>query len=103
MREHGLDDAVLEMLKLETLRRVPEAPLAPGIELRLIGVAEDVLTFAWVNAATEDVVQQLDFRRTLLDAISGNAEAWQGIRTKLTDGPFVDLQKLYMGEGRVAA
>lgn len=101
--EHSIDDVVLEMLKLETLRRVPSAPLAEGIELRLVAVSETDLTFTWIDAETEAVQETLTVQRTLLDAIIENAEGWKPIRAKLTDGPFVDIQKLYMGQGRAAA
>ena len=101
-REHDLDDALLEMLKLETMRRLPAAPFAAGIELRLVGASDDTLTFSWIDAETEEVSQSLDVRRTLLDAIAENPEGWANIRSKLTDGPFVDMQKLYVGDGRPA-
>lgn len=99
-QEHGIDDAFLEMLKMETMRRIPSAPLDEGIELRLVDVGDEVLTFVWIDAATEETLQALQIRRTLLEAIVENAEAWQSIRAKLTDGPFVDMQKLFMGQGR---
>jgi endogenous inhibitor of DNA gyrase (YacG/DUF329 family) len=102
-REHGIDDAVLECLKLETIRRVPSAPLAEGIEMRLFEVTDEILTFVWIDAATEEVIEALQVRRTLLDAIVENAEGWKAIRDQLTDGPFVDMQKLFMGQGRIPA
>jgi len=101
--DRGIDDAVLEMLKLEMIRRVPSAPLAEGIELRLVGATDEDLTFVWIDAESEEVLETLQVRRTLLDAIAENAEGWKSIRDQLTDGPFVDMQKLFMGEGRAAA
>ena len=38
----------------------------------------------------------------LYDEIAANQPGWAKIRARLTDGPFVDMQKLYMGEGRAA-
>ena len=101
-REHDLDDALLEMVKMETMRRLPSAPFAAGIELRLVGVSDDTLTFSWIDAETEEVSQSLDVRRTLLDAIAENPEGWSKIRARLTDGPFVDMQKFYVGDARPA-
>jgi hypothetical protein len=98
--DRGIDDAVLEMLKLETIRRIPSAPLAEGIELRLVDATDEALSFVWINAATEEVLETLQVRRTLLDAILENEEGWKPIRDQLTDGPFVDIQKLFMGQGR---
>jgi len=101
--DRGIDDAVLEMLKLETIRRVPSAPLDEGIELRLVDANDETLTLVWIDAATEDVLETLQVRRTLLDAITENEEGWKPIRGQLTDGPFVDIQKLFMGQGRATA
>ncbi|HSI11565.1 MAG TPA: CpXC domain-containing protein [Chthoniobacter sp.] len=98
-----IDDAVLEMLKLETIRRVPSAPLAEGIELRLVDATDETLTLVWIDAATEEVQETLQVRRTLLEAIVANEEGWKPIRDQLTDGPFVDIQKLFMGQGRTPA
>lgn len=99
----GLDDVIVEMLKLDLMRRLPEVPLAPGTELRLTGGGEDSLNFAWIETVSEDVTQSFTVDRALYDEIAGNAAGWAKIRARLTDGPFVDMQKLYMGEGRGAA
>ena len=101
--DSGIDDAVLEMLKLEMIRRVPSAPLAEGIELRLVGTTEEALNFVWIDAATEGVLETLQVQRTLLDAILENEVGWKPIRDQLTDGPIVDIQKLFMGQGRTPA
>lgn len=97
-----LDDVTVELLKLDLLRRLPDAPLAPGIELRVVTGDTEYLGFAWVNSGSEEVVQSFTANRELLDEITGNPEGWASIRSQLTNGPFVDMQKLYMGEGRVA-
>jgi len=101
--DRGIDDAVLETLKLEMIRRIPSAPFAEGIELRLVDTSEEALNFVWIDAATEEVLETLQVRRTLLEAILENAEGWKSIRDQLTDGPFVDIQKLFMGQGRTPA
>lgn len=100
--EHGLDDVTLEMLKLDLLRHLPEAPLAQGTEMRLVAVVEDQLVFVWIDSSNEEVVQELNVQRAAYDAILANADAWTKLRANLVDGPFVDMQKLFMGEGRVA-
>jgi len=99
-RAAGLDDTVLEMLKLDLLRRLPEAPLREGVELRLAAAGEHVLTFVWVTSETEDVLGEFAARRELYDAIADNQPDWAPVRARLADGPFVDIQKLFMGEGR---
>lgn len=96
IRQHGLDDVVIEMVKLDVLRRVPSAPLKPGVELRLVNVADDLLVMVWLSTATEAVIEELLVPRGLYDAIAADADSWAPTRAMLTDGPFVDMQRLYM-------
>ncbi|GHF37386.1 CpXC domain-containing protein [Seohaeicola zhoushanensis] len=100
--ELGLDDVIVEKLKLELMRRLPEVPLGPGTELRLMGGGESALSFAWVQTVGEAQEQGFSVDRALYDEIAGNEAGWAKIHARLTDGPFVDMQKLYMGEGRAA-
>lgn len=102
-RAHDLDDTVLEMMKLDLLRRLPSAPMKQGVELRLVAVTEaGQFVMSWLHTATEEVLQQLQVERALYDAIAANTDGWAKIRGQLENGPFVDIQKLYMGEGRAA-
>lgn len=101
-RVSGLDDVVIEMTKLDILRRVPDAPLSVGVELRLVHVEEDSLVFTWVRTDTEETLRELTVARALYDGIVENPDGWAAIRAQLTNGPFVDMQKLYLGEGRKA-
>lgn len=101
-REHGLDDVVLEMAKLDMLRRMPSAPLGPGTELRLIDADDDWLSFVWLDTATEEGGDEITVARQLYDDIADDPDGWSPIRARLTDGAFVDIQKLYMGDGRAS-
>lgn len=103
LRMNGLDDVAIEMLKLDLLRRLPEAPLRPGVELRVVDVSEEALNLVWIETASEEVLQAFECKRALLAEIEGNPEGWAAIRASLTGGLFVDMQKLYLGEGRDAA
>ena len=100
VRDLGLDDAVVELVKLDLLRRVSEAPMAPGVEQRLVGLENDRMRFAWVGAEDEGVLSEVSIGRELYDAIAADAEGWAEIRSLLEDGFFVDMQKAYMGDGR---
>jgi len=103
LSREGISDAEIEQLKLEILRRVPDAPLAPGVELRFAGIEDAMLHFAWIETESETVLQEFAVQRSLLEELSDNAAAWGPVRTQLENGPFVDMQKLYMGEGRATA
>jgi len=103
LRDAGISDVEVECLKIDLLRRLPEAPLAPGIELRVTEIEDDQLKFVWIDAVSEGILQEFAASRQLLAEVSSNADGWAPIRQKLQNGPFVDMQKLYMGEGREAA
>lgn len=103
LRLAGLDDVVVEMLKLDLLRRLPEAALGAGIELRVLGVDDEALNFGFMTIDSEEVKQEFAARRELYDAIANNPDGWAPVRAQLTEGPFVDIQKLYLGQGRAAA
>jgi hypothetical protein len=98
--ENEIDDTVLELTKLDILRRVPEAPLAPGVAMRLVGLQDESMVFLWIRSDTEETLQELNVQRQLYDSIKENTEGWASVSSQLTNGPFVDMQKLYLGEGR---
>ena len=101
IRKLNLDDLVLETLKLDLLRRLPEAPLEPGVELRLRGLGEDGgLEFVWIRSDTEEVLGAFVAPRELYQAVEENETGWAQVRGELANGPFIDMQKLYMGAGR---
>ena len=103
LRQHDLNDISVEMMKLDLLRRLPEAPLRPGVELRLVDVLDNTFAMIWIETAAEEVVQEFEVSRALLAEIEGDPEPWEPVRRSLTSGIFVDMQKLYLGEGRDAA
>lgn len=104
-RQLALDDVILEMMKLHILRSVETAPLAEGVELRLIEMDEETgdYVFAWLETASEKAIEYLSVPTELYQAIKDNPAGWAAIRSRLETGPFVDMQKLYMGEGRLAS
>ncbi|WP_264214215.1 CpXC domain-containing protein [Leisingera thetidis] len=104
VRQLELDDVIVEMMKLHILRSVETAPLSEGVELRLVDADEegDGYVFAWLETASEKFVEYLSVPAELYKAIQDNPSGWDAIRSRLETGPFVDFQKLYMGEGRQA-
>lgn len=98
IRELGLDDVVVEETKLDLMRRLPSASLEPGVELRLVGMENERMRFQWVSAADESVKSSLSVGRELYDAIAADQEGWADIRSVLTDGYFVDMQKTFIAE-----
>ena len=101
-RIEGLDDIVLEMMKLNLLRRLPEAPIDFGVELRLMAVVDDMFELAWVMTESEEVQSIIRINRDAYDGIAENRVDWAGVEALLADGPFCDMQKLFLGQGREA-
>jgi hypothetical protein len=93
-KEHGLDDAVLELLKIALVRDMEECPLGNDVELRLDKVEGDQLVLRWLKAAEERPVEELRVPRGLYHQIAADVDGWAELRQQLTAGPFVDLYRL---------
>jgi len=101
--ENKLDDVALELMKLALVQSLDNLPMAEGNELRLETVEGDTLGLCWVKAQNDEIVERIQVPREMYDNIVKDAEAWAAVRQKLETGPFVDMQKLYMGAGRPVA
>jgi hypothetical protein len=93
--EAGLDDRVLEYLKLAIIQS--GSSLGAGRELRLEAVEGDSLVMIWTDSRTEKQLETLAVPRRLYEDIHADAAAWAGVDALLGEGPFVDLQKIYIG------
>jgi hypothetical protein len=90
----GIDDVTLELAKLALLRTQDDIPIADSA-LRLVGIdAEDNLVLGLFKGADEHVLEQFLVPRALLAEIEADTEAWESLRTQLSAGPFVDIQRL---------
>jgi hypothetical protein len=101
--ENKLDDITLELLKLALIQGLGNMPLTAENELRLEGVDGDYLELNWINAQTEKIVEPIRVPREMYDNIVKDQEAWAAIHQQLDSGPFIDMQKLYLGQGRPVA
>lgn len=95
-RQAGLDDRVLELVKLDLLRRLPDAPLTAGVELRLTEVTEAKLRLIWTERETETVRQEIEADRALYQEVADHPDGWKSVRDQFAVGAFVDIQKLYL-------
>lgn len=95
----GLDDIVLEELKLLLMRDMQEPPLPVGAELRLTGLSADggELTITVLDREGQPL-EALDVPRDLLDEITTDPEAWAELTSSLGAGAFVDVQRLSRGQ-----
>ncbi len=90
----GIDDVLLELLKLALMRRASTQPFGDAIEFRLVAVAGDVLELQWLELTSKETVAMMAVARKALEEIADDMAAWQPLRSRLTDGPFVDLTRL---------
>jgi hypothetical protein len=103
LQEIGFDDVLWEVAKLDLLRSLPEAPLAEGVDLRLLGLQQDMLDLAWIRADSEEHLNGFQVSRALYDDIVAAPAPWAAVQALLGASMFVDIQKLFMGEGEDAA
>lgn len=102
IRDHDLNDVTVELMKLDLLRRLPEAPIGTGMEMRLIALEGNRMSFQWLRSDTEAVESAFSVGKELYDVISADADGWADLRAVITDGPFVDMQKTFLPGGPVA-
>lgn len=101
-RQEGLDDVTLELLKLDIVRNSPRVPFGAGSELRLVAVPDGSLAFVWLDSSTEKGGDEVIAERARYEGIAADP-AWTALRGRLTEGPFVDVQRLYMAADRIPA
>jgi len=94
--EEGVDDVLLELLKLAVLRQVSGAPLNDESELRLIDANNDVLILAWLISETEQQLSTLEVSRVALDEVAADNAVWAELRQRLTAALFVDFGRLLL-------
>lgn len=100
LRIAGLDDIIVEMMKMDLLRRMPGAHFDIGVELRVTSVSDENLELAWVRAVSEEALEFMAVSKEAYFSVENARDQWGGIEAQLTDGPFVDIQKLFLGSGR---
>jgi len=92
--EEGLDDAVLELLKMTVVRSVPNSPLKNSTELRFLGLEKGKLVLAWIRSGSEQLVEVLHLPRKFYDDIAGDLPAWHSLHNEISTGLFVDMLRL---------
>lgn len=90
---HGIDDVVLELLKLALLRQLGDLPLSDTVELRLVDAGAQLLRLAWLQAADGARVEQLEVPREMLAGLADEGADWQALRAELAAAPYVDWQR----------
>ena len=92
--EGGLDDVALECLKLALVRSIDAPALTDTVELRLQSFDDDTLQLAWVDADGERLLETLQVPRRIFEQIVAAPERYAELRAALTEGPFVDMNRL---------
>jgi hypothetical protein len=94
----GLDDVTLEMLKLDLLRDMENAPIADQTELRLRGGDAQTLKFDWLELASERAIEGFEVPRADYDEIVADAEEWADLRARFDGALMVDWRRLMFAD-----
>ncbi|HVY14287.1 MAG TPA: CpXC domain-containing protein [Rhodopila sp.] len=93
----GIDDVTLELAKIAMLRWAEGLEAAYDVEMRLLGIGDDGNLVFGTYAPGEEVLKDvITVPKDLLSEIEADAESWQPLRERLTEGSFVDAQRLQM-------
>lgn len=93
-RELGLDDVIIEMLKLDLLRDMGDAPIADQTELRLRGGNAETLQFDWLELASERAIEGVEVPRADYDEIVADPDEWAELRARFDGALLVDWRRL---------
>jgi hypothetical protein len=96
--DHQLDDVTLELVKLAIVRS-GNSPLSNDTELRFVGVEGDRFVMALIRPQNEQVVETLTVPRQLYNDIVADEEGWRTLRQDLSQGLFVDMNRLLVMAG----
>jgi hypothetical protein len=92
-----LDDVAIELCKAAILRSASEAPIDGQVDLRLLGADAERLSFGWLLADNEELIETLSVARAMYDEIATDVENdWADLRADLTSGLHVDLNRLVL-------
>jgi hypothetical protein len=99
--ELGLDDVALEALKTFLMGAGEEVPLSDSVELRLVGGDGETLSFAWLDAGTGRVAEELSVPRAMLETAACDP-AFEPLRDSFSLGPYVDMNRLLVPDPQEA-
>lgn len=92
--EAGLDDALLECLKLNILRTLDGPAMTDTVELRLHDADEARLTLAWLDSDSGELIEIIEVPRAAYDRLAEAGADYAELRASLGEGPFVDMNRL---------
>jgi hypothetical protein len=97
---HGLDDAVIEALKLDLVRADIRCAFGPSFRPRVTAVRDDLLSFTIpLSVPTEDGTFPVDRVQVPLAAYHGLAAErprWHSLLAEFSDALYVDLGRIYL-------
>ncbi len=94
----GLNDTILELLKLELMRNADGAPYQDDIDIRLVGGDADTLAFAWVSTRDEFIATSAAVPRQAYNDIAADPAPYSALTTPLEGQLFIDLRRLLLSQ-----
>ena len=84
------------MVKTGMLRTLDNQPVLGDNELRFLTVDGENLVFAWIESGKEQPLEIMSGPRSLYDDFAKEDPALQELRTSLSAGYFVDMNRLFV-------
>jgi hypothetical protein len=92
VRERGLDDATIELMKLALIRGRESSPVLGDTELRVLEIDAESFELSWLFSTTGEVAESLHVPRDLYDEIRADEDGdWAELRDAFKDKLFVDI------------
>ena len=76
------------------MRGLDGPALVDTIEMRLVELDDETLSFVWIDADGETVLERMSVPRVLYDETAARTDVYGAVREALTQGPFVDMNRI---------
>ncbi|MCB9745984.1 MAG: CpXC domain-containing protein [Alphaproteobacteria bacterium] len=97
-KQHGIDDATLEVAKVGVMKASGRSVWDDEVELRLSSVDDDELGFVWLKGPTEQLDGLSILPRQYLADVEADPETFAALREKIVGPHFVDLNRALVVE-----
>jgi hypothetical protein len=100
--ELGLDDVVLELLKIALVNELAGLTVTADAEMRLSDGDTETLGFDWLHAETGEVLESFAVPRQAYDDIAADSGPWDALRARMVGPAFVDLKRALRADAAAA-
>ena len=93
--QHGLDDCIVELVKVGVIRNLDQVRFSATRMLRLVDVSDERLVLVWIDdLAGAD--EALTVPRAAYSDVAASPGSWAALAQELSSGLFVDARRLFL-------